>query len=185
MPIGETTQWGRTARSRCAPGPRSARLEQAAALLDVGHDDVGRALLEQLAEAVAQVEVLAAADRRRGRLADVAHRVHVLRRHRLLEPEQLEGLGLLRHALARRHVVAAVHVDREVDALREELADEADLAHHGVDLGVARRPVHQVPAVRVLALVDVDLDAVKPMSRMPPSFSFAFGSFGSSVCESQ
>ena len=33
----------------------------------------------------------------------------------------------------------------------------ADLAHHRVDLGVARGPVDRVPAVRVLALVDVDL----------------------------
>ena len=71
-----------------------------------------------LAEAVAQEQVLAAADRRRRGLADVAHRVHVLRRHRLLEEEQLEGLRLLRHALAGRHVVAAVHVDGEIDALR-------------------------------------------------------------------
>ena len=117
---------------------------------------------------MAQEQVLAAADRRRRGLADVAHRVHVLRRHRLLEKEQLEGLGFLCHALAGRHVVAAVHVDGEIDALVERAAHEGDLLHHVIDLGVARRPVHRRPsgADRSRSSMSI-LTAVKPMSRMP------------------
>jgi hypothetical protein len=107
---------------------------------------------------VSQEEVLAAADGRRGGLADVAHRVHVFGRHRLLQEQQLEGLGLLGHALPRGHVVPAVHVHGQVHALGERLADEGDLADDGVDLGVAGRPVHRVPTVGVVAVVHVDLD---------------------------
>ena len=116
-----------------------------------------RPLLEQFAEAVAQEQVLAAADGRVRRLAHVAHRVDVLGRDRLLEPQQLEGLQLPGHPLARPGVVASVHVDGELDALGQRLAHERDLVHHVIDLGVVRRPVHPVEARGVAGIVDVDL----------------------------
>src|ERR1019366_7295726 len=69
-----------------------ARFQQAAALLEIGHDDVGGALFQQLAESVPQKDVLAAADGRAGGSANVAHGVDVLRGYRFFEPEQLELL---------------------------------------------------------------------------------------------
>ena len=135
---------------------------EAAALLQVRHDDVGGALLEHLTEAVPEEQVFAATDGRGGRFADIPHRVDVFRRHRLLEEEQMERLGFLRDAFAGRHVVAAVHVDGQIDAFVELAAHEGNLAYHVIDLAVARRPVHVVPAKRIGALVDVDLDGREP-----------------------
>src|ERR1035437_2013050 len=63
-----------------------ARFQEAAALLEIGHDDVGGALLQNLAESVPQKNVLAAADGRAGGGAIVAHGVDFSRRHRFLEP---------------------------------------------------------------------------------------------------
>src|SRR5450759_2339753 len=63
-----------------------ARFQEASALLEIGHDDVGRALLQNLAESVPQKDVLAAADGRAGGGANVAHGVDVFRRHRFFEP---------------------------------------------------------------------------------------------------
>ena len=43
-----------------------ARFQQPAGLLEIGHDDVGRALFQNLAKSPAHIDVLAAADRRAG-----------------------------------------------------------------------------------------------------------------------
>ena len=92
-----------------------ATLEQAAGLLQVGRGDVDRAALERLAEAVAQVAVLARRDRGAGRRGDAAQGGDVLGRDRVLEPQQAEGLELVCEALGVGDLVAPVAVEGDVD----------------------------------------------------------------------
>ena len=138
-----------------------AALRQTAALGDVGHDVVDRLLLQQVAEAPAQVEVLAGAEGHRRDALHLAHRRHVFRRHRLLQPEQPERLHRPRHGDPAGDVVAAVHVDREVDRRPDRLPHRRHPLDHPVELGVGGVPVPAVVAEAGPRLVDVELERVE------------------------
>ena len=84
--------------------------------------------LERLAEAVAQVAVLAGGDRRARRRRDPAQRRHVLGRDGVLEPEQAERLELVREPQGVGDLVAPVAVEGDVDLV----ADRVD--HRGGEL---------------------------------------------------
>ena len=99
-----------------------AALREPAAFRDVGHDDVDRLLLDQLAETVAQIEILAGADRRGGGALDLAHGVDVLGRHRLLEPHQVQRLEVAGQPDGARHVEPRVDVAGDVDLLARRLS---------------------------------------------------------------
>ena len=116
-----------------------------------------RADLEQLAEAVGEVDVLAGADRRAGRIGDALVGLHVLGRDRLLQPHQVERLQPLGDLLAGRRVVAAVHVGADVDVRPDRLARGGHLVDHALHFGRAGGPVVAIVFVGVVGLVEVEL----------------------------
>ena len=115
---------------------------------------------------MAQVEVLAGADRGRGRRGDLAHGVDVLGRHRLLEPHQLQGLEVLREADGAVLVEPRVQVGGDVDLGPRRLDHHLGEAHHAVVLpavgghveGVLDVVLGLAAGVAVGADVEVDLE---------------------------
>jgi hypothetical protein len=81
----------------------------------VRHNDVRRLLLQQLAETLAQIEILPYADRRAAPASHLTQGVDVLSGDRLLQPHQIERLHLPSDAGGARHVITRVKVDAEVD----------------------------------------------------------------------
>ena len=117
----------------------AAALEQPAGLLEVGRGDVDRPALERLAEAVAQVAVLARRDRRAGRRGDAPQGGDVLGRDRVLEPQQAERLELVREPLRVGDLVAPVAVEGDVDLGPDGVDHRGGELDHRAHLGAAER----------------------------------------------
>jgi hypothetical protein len=152
-------------RKRCVIEVREIRdalsLAQPTTLLQVGHDDVDGAGFEHLAEAEGEILVLARADGSRRRLGDALVRLHVLRRHRLFKPHQIQRLQHLGDFLARGGVVTAVHVGADVEIRPRRFARGRHLVVHPAQLRRARGPVVGVVLVRIVLLVEIELDRVE------------------------
>ena len=133
-------------------------LGEAAHLRDVGGDDASRLLLDQLAIALLAIEVLARADRRPRAVRDMALRLDVLGRDRVLEPKQIKGLERLGQPDRVIDAELPVRVHRHHDLGPHRLADGADHLHHPAHLERADRAVEGLePAPsRMRVLRDVD-----------------------------
>lgn len=103
-----------------------------------------------------------ATDRRPGGLADVAHGVDVLGRDRLFQPHQLEGFQLDGHALARGGVVAAVHIDVDLERGEAHGLDLFELLRGegivGVVVGRVAIDAHAVAYLAAEQLIDGDAE---------------------------
>ena len=77
--------------------------------------DVAALQLDQAAEAVARIQILAGADRDVDGVRHARHRFGIARRHRILQPHRLDRLDRLRHVDGVAHVVLPVRFDAEVD----------------------------------------------------------------------
>ena len=66
-----------------------------------------------------------------------AQRGDVLRRHRVLEPQQAERLELVREALGVGDLVAPVAVERDVDLVADGVDHRRGELDHRADLGAA------------------------------------------------
>ncbi len=103
-----------------------APLGQAAAPGEVGHDDVGGALLDPRPEAEAGEDPLALADRDRRVCLQPDIGVDIVRRHDLLEPEDVVGLERPGDPRRRRQVPARVALDGDRHPVADRLADVLD-----------------------------------------------------------
>ena len=83
---------------------------------------------------MAQIEVLAGADRGRGRARDLGHGVDVLGRHRLLEPHQLQLLEVAGEADGAVLVEPGVEVGGDVDVVAGGFHHHLGQLHHAVML---------------------------------------------------
>src|SRR5829696_1695922 len=138
-----------------------AALRESTALGDVRHDVVNRLLLQQVAEAPAQVEILPRAERHRRDALDLPHGRYVFRRNWLLQPEQSERLHRSRHCDPTADVVPTMHVDGEVDGRSDRFPYRRDPLDHPIEFGIGGVPVPAVSAKAGPRLVDVELERVK------------------------
>ena len=140
-------------------------------------DDCGAAIVNQVAEAVACVLVLARRYWDRCGAADEAMSLVVVRVHRLLEPEDIVLLRLARQLNRLIVAVRAVGIHQQLDIWADRLAHGSDSLHILVDRRAANLHLHGVGthlhgrlhlggelvqplALFVVAARDIDGDAV-------------------------
>ena len=153
--------------------------------LNVRHDDVRRALLQQLGVTPTHVEILTAAYRGGGGVPDIGHGVDIFRRDRFFQPKQPVRFERHGHPFASGGVIAAVHVAGQVHLLGDRLADVLDPTHHAVDFAIACGPIHFVEAGRIVASSRSIFIAVKPWSLIQGSLRSDSAPMGFSMSESQ
>ncbi len=143
--IGPSGQWG-AMRGVVGLGHAGdqARLEDAAAVGDVGLQNGGGTLFQNFAEAPLGEDALAGGDGQMGLARQIGQHIHILALDRLFDEERLIGLQRLDEQAGRLRADRAVEVDGDVDLVAHGLADGGkafgSLLHKAGRLDDARRP---------------------------------------------